>query len=127
MKRLMCVSALSVILILCMAIACSAAVPALINYQGRLMQPSGTAVVDGLYSLQFTIYDMPVGGTSIWTESIPSVQVKGGLFNVLLGSVTELVPSVFDAPNRYIGVAVDGDAEMTPRQMITSVGYSIKA
>ena len=100
-----------------------AAVPTLINYQGRLADGDG-APLDTTVSMVFTIYDSEAGGISKWTETQPSVSVAGGLFNVLLGSVTPISDSVFKAPARYLGVQVGSDPELIPRSRIVSVGYA---
>jgi hypothetical protein len=102
-------------------------VPPVINYQGKLMQPSGAPVPDGAYSMTFAIYDVPTGGTPLWSETNPSVQVKGGLFAVLLGSINNLPANIFDNPNRWFGVKVGDDPEMTPRQQIASTGFAFRA
>lgn len=118
------------ILLLAMSIASSAAVPPMISYQGKLMQPSGAPVPDGTYSIQFAIYDDPASielAHKLWGETNANVQVKGGLFSVLLGSVTPLPPSIFDGSDRWFGVKVGADPEMTPRQKIASVGFAVKA
>jgi len=104
-----------------------ASVPPMINYQGKLMQPSGAPVPDGTYSMTFAIYDVPTGGTPLWSETNPSVQVKGGLFAVLLGSINNLPANIFDNPNRWFGVKVGDDPEMTPRQQIASTGFAFRA
>ena len=99
----------------------------MINYQGKLMQPSGVPVPDNTYSMTFAIYSQPTGSTALWYEINPSVQVKGGLFSVLLGSVTNLPANIFDNENRWFGVSVGTDPEMAPRQQIASVGFAWKA
>jgi len=104
-----------------------ASVPPMINYQGKLMQPSGAPVPDGTYSMTFAIYDVPTGGTPLWSETNPSVQVKGGLFAVLLGSINNLPANIFDNPNRWFGVKVGDDPEMSPRQQIASTGFAFRA
>lgn len=104
-----------------------ASVPPMINYQGKLMQPSGVPVPDGTYSMTFAIYAAPTGGTALWSETNSSVQVKGGLFSVLLGSVINLPTNIFDSPDRWFGVTVGADPEMTPRQRIASVAYASQA
>lgn len=104
-----------------------AAVPPMISYQGKLMQPSGVAVPDGSHSMQFAIYDVPTGGTALWSETNPSVQVKGGLFSVLLGSVVNLPANIFDSADRWFGVTVGADPEMTPRQQIASTPFAFRA
>lgn len=107
--------------------AAVASVPPIINYQGKLLQPSGAPVPDSTYQMQFAIYDVPTGGTALWSETNPSVQVKGGLFAVLLGSINNLPANVFDNQNRWFGVKVGSDLEMTPRQQVASVAFAVKA
>lgn len=104
-----------------------AGVPPMISYQGKLMQPGGAPVPDGTCSIQFAIYDAATGGTPLWSETNNSVHVKGGLFSVLLGSVVNLPANIFDQPNRFFGVKVGSDPEMTPRQQIASTAYAFKA
>jgi hypothetical protein len=108
-------------------VAASGGIPPVISYQGKLTQPSKAPVADGAYSIQFAIYDVPTGGTALWSETNPSVQVKDGLFSVLLGSVVNLPANIFDSPDRYLGVKVGTDAEMTPRQQIASVPFAYRA
>jgi hypothetical protein len=100
-----------------------AAVPQLINFQGVLKDGSGNPVADGSYSVVFTIYDAPSAGTNLWSET-QSVTTVNGLFTVLLGSVTPVPAAVFDNPDRWLGIQVGADPEMTPRQRLSSVGYS---
>ena len=99
----------------------------MISYQGKLLQPSGAVVPDGTYSMQFAIYDVPTGGTALWSETNPSVAVKGGLFSVLLGSVVNLPSNIFDNPSRFFGVKVGSDPEMTPRQQIASSAFAFRS
>jgi hypothetical protein len=80
--------------------AASGGIPPVISYQGKLTQPSKAPVADSAYSIQFAIYDVPTGGTALWSETNPSVQVKDGLFSVLLGSVVNLPANIFDSPDR---------------------------
>ncbi len=111
--------------LVCIAVgAVFAAVPPIINYQGKLMQPSGVPVPDGTYSMVFAIYAQPTGGTALWSETNLSVQVKGGLFATLLGSINNLPANIFDNPDRWFGVKVGADPEMVPRQQIASVPYA---
>jgi len=104
-----------------------AAVPPMISYQGKLMQPSGAPVPDGTYSIQFAIYSSPNGGTALWSETNPNVQLKGGLFSVLLGSVNNLPGNIFDDPSRFFGVTVGADPEMVPRQPIASTAFAFRS
>ncbi|MCC6477490.1 hypothetical protein IT157_10595 [bacterium] len=99
------------------------AIPQLINYQGQLTSPSGTPL-DTTVAMSFALYDSVSGGTAVWTETHPSVTVTDGLFSVQLGSVTSL-PDVF-AVNRWLGVTVGGDTELSPREQLISVAYAYR-
>lgn len=110
-----------------------AGVPQLINYHGTLTDKTGATVPDGQYAVVFSIYDVPTGGTPLWTEtwndtSSSSVVVTGGSFNAVLGTFTPIPLSFFsDHPVTYLGVKVGNDSEMLPRQRIVSVGYAFTA
>lgn len=109
--------------VLCLASVAGAAVPQLINFQGVLNTPGGSPVPDANYSVTFSIYDTPTGGTALWTEN-QSVSTTDGVFSVLLGSVTTFPDSTFEGSDRYLGVSVQPDPEMLPRQKLASVAYS---
>ena len=103
----------------------SAAVPEMITYQGVLTNAGGKPL-DATVSMTFAIYNASSGGTALWTETHGSVTVVNGLFTVLLGSVTPLLDTVFDEPDRWLGLSVDGDPEME-RERMASVPYAYKA
>ena len=103
------------------------AVPQLINYQGKVYQPSGAAVPDGAYKVAFSIYDVPTGGTAIWTETYDALQVKGSAFHVLLGSGNPIGAAIFSGPDRFLGVKLADDPELAPRQKVASVPYAMVA
>jgi len=124
------VKAALVITTLVLMLICSIAmadVPPMINYQGKLLQPSGAPVADGTYQMTFAIYGAPTGGTALWSETNPSVQVKGGLFATVLGSVVSLPSSVFGNTTLYFGVQVGSDPEMTPRQQMVSSAFAFRS
>jgi hypothetical protein len=100
-----------------------AEVPGLMNYQGTLTDGDGVAL-DTTVSMTFSIYSDSTGGATLWTETQPAVAVRSGLFNVLLGRVNSLPDTVFNDPERWLGVQVGGDPELSPRQRIASVGYA---
>lgn len=101
-------------------------VPKMINFQGRLTDASGKFVTDGNYSLTFRIYSDSTGGSSKWSET-QSVAVSKGLFNAILGSQIPVPDSIFNYTNTWLGIQVGADPEMTPRQRLTSLGYSYYA
>jgi hypothetical protein len=109
------------------AITVSAAAlsPKLISHQGRLTD-SADAPLTGTYSLTFAIYNLPVGGVALWSETHSSVPVSDGLFAVLLGSVAEIPDSLFADTSRFLGIKVASDPEISPRTRVTSSPYSLR-
>ena len=72
----------------------------------------------------FLIYDAPTGGKALWSEK-QEVTTSNGLFAVVLGSLEIFPDDVFVNSGRYLGIQVDPDPELTPRQRLTSVPYAI--
>ena len=104
-----------------------AAVPQLINFQGILRDSSGDPVADGSYSVVFTIYDAPAGGANQWSET-QSVNTTNGLFAIELGANTPLTAAVFPSgADRYLGITVGSDPEVSPRTHLNSVAYAYLA
>jgi len=97
-------------------------IPQMLSYQGKLTDTFGLPVPDTLYAIRFRLYAQPTGGTQFWQEN-QSVRTTDGLFSVLLGSVTP-IGSVPDAGTAYLGMAVGGGAELTPRRRIASAAYA---
>jgi hypothetical protein len=100
-------------------------VPGMINYQGTLTD-DGVAL-DTTVSMTFSIYTDSTGGTQLWTETQPAVEVSSGLFHVLLGRVNAISDTIFSDPERWLGIQVGLDPEMTPRQRIAAVGFAFWA
>src|SRR4030042_2086287 len=99
--------------------------PKLINFQGRLTDSSGKFVADGDYSVTFKLYTDSTGGSAKWTET-QIVSVSKGLFNVTLGLDNPIPDSIFNYSNVWLGIQVESDPEMTPRQRLSSLGYSYR-
>ncbi|MFH1893910.1 MAG: hypothetical protein ABIK83_14655 [Candidatus Zixiibacteriota bacterium] len=127
MKRTIALVLLVAIVSLWIVAVSHAAVPQMINYQGRLTGPDGTPI-DATVSITFTIWDQLTDGASYWTETHASVLVTDGLFNVILGGSTEPIDdSVFVDPDRYLGIAVNGDPEIEPRTRLISVPFAYRS
>src|SRR2546425_6047472 len=70
-------------------------VPQLINYQGQLLDASGTPMPTGDYSIEVRLFPVESGGGGIWGPQIfsgqsgigfgPKVSVVNGRFNLVLG------------------------------------------
>ena len=102
-------------------------IPSIINYQGTLLDPDyGFPVGDGEYTFVFSIYEAATDGVPLWQET-QTVSVSEGLFSVLLGSVNPLTDNLFSDRERYLGVKVGDNEEMSPRQQLSSVPYAFQA
>jgi len=101
------------------------AIPRMLSYQGKLTDTAGRSVPDGVYAVDFRLFDVPTGGSFFWSE-LQSVTTRSGLFSVLLGSVTPVsdLPTSGDC---YLEVQVIPDLPMSPRVRIVSSAYSFFA
>ena len=100
-------------------------VPKTMSFQGLLVTPStGNPVADGTYSFLFNLYDISTGGSPLWFEIQSSVNVSGGLYNVVLGSVKP-----FDVPfnKPYFLEVVVGGTTLSPRIELTSSAYLLNS
>lgn len=98
-------------------------VPNLINFQGRLTDASGNPVADGSHAVNFTLWTLPTGGATVWTENT-SQTTSSGLFTHNLGSVTGLFTTLFeDYDSLYLQVQADGQT-ILPRIRLTSTPYT---
>ena len=61
----------------------NAALPHLINYQGRLTDTNG-APLNGSYNITFRIYDALTAGNLLWQGTYTNVSINKGIFSVLL-------------------------------------------
>ena len=100
-------------------------VPPEINYQGLLTNAAGNPVND-VVEMTFSIYNVASGGTALWTETQAAVEVTNGIYHVRIGSVVSIPFDIIDA-DLYLGVTVETDSEMIPRQKLTSVPFAMKA
>ena len=111
-------------LFLALLIVGAAQAQASLSFQGILKKSSGVAVEDGTYNITFNLYDVAQGGTPLWTENQPEVEVTNGIYSVLLGTDTLNPLDVAFDKVYYMGIKV-GSAEMTPRFKLTSAPYAL--
>ncbi len=111
---------------LCLAASslATAAVPQLISYQGQITTSTGTPVADGAYLIKFQIYDTAVGGVALWNSNYQNVQVTNGVYTYILGKDLPFPNGLFAGGNRWLGVTIGVDPEMTPRQQMIATGYA---
>ncbi len=106
------------------AVPAVAAVPGLLHHEGLLLDGSGLPR-DGLVSLRFALYGVAQGGAPLWFEE-HQVELVDGFYGVLLGSQSALA-GVIDGQALFLGISVDGAAELAPRRALASVPHALLA
>jgi hypothetical protein len=129
------------VLLLSAAAGTAQTVPALINYQGRLANPDGTALATGDYTLTFRVYDSATNSAGlVWGPQVFdgvagqghgwNIPVVQGYFNVMLGpedTATNSLANAFNATNRYVEIQVGTNNPISPRQRILSAPFALQA
>jgi hypothetical protein len=117
--------ALRILAVLALAIFCheARAVPGRLTQQGRLFSSDGKPV-EGSVRLIFAMYGEPTGGVSLWTETF-QVTLDNGYFSTQLGSTVPFPVGLWGGSIRYVGMKVNDDPEMEPREEIASVPYAL--
>lgn len=140
----------SLLLVCCglLAATATAAVPALLSYQGRVSDAAGVLIGKDSpvnRTVTFKFYTAASGGTLLYAEA-QTVTISAGEFSVLLGNGSGVsgLPGRANPANPivslvsvlsgdiYLGVTVDdgttaADPEIAPRQQIVSAAYAYRA
>ncbi|MEP7075109.1 MAG: hypothetical protein ABI878_04800 [Acidobacteriota bacterium] len=99
------------------------------NFQGRMND--GTSPANGVYDVQFRLYDAIVGGNQIGTIALrPNTVLVNGVFSVTL----DFGATAFNTPNSiFIEIGVKPNASpnaftiLGPRQQLTVVPFAVHA
>ncbi|MCK5528800.1 MAG: hypothetical protein KAI74_03895 [Kiritimatiellae bacterium] len=129
--------------------------PGTMSYQGRLQTNTGADYTNGVYTVDFKLYDAGTAGTLLWGATYKPY-VNNGFFTVILGqtgvgetgnasatypTVEDFWKGVWIDPNgsskqRYLGITVNEDennatvpspAESFPRQELQAAPFAIQA
>lgn len=111
---------------LALGIGALAQMPRIISYQGILTDASGNFISDGNHTLSLKLYENAGGGAAVFSET-HNVPVVKGIFNAIIGSITPLPSNLSFDRAYFLGVSVDGGAEMSPRTALTTVPYAMHA
>lgn len=104
----------------------ASSIPATFNYQGFLRDPDGS-LTTGSYTITARIYDQGTEGSTLYTTIVPNVTVRDGLFNIVLGDDPSMSDEVFADVPRYIGISLNNDPELIPRQRLHAVPWALYA
>lgn len=92
--------------------------PPLVPVQGVVADDVGP--LEGAYDVQFTLYADSDGTIVVWSEA-QTVPFANGFFSAQLGAVEPVDLSLFaDSPELYLGIAIDGDEEMSLIRVATA-------
>jgi hypothetical protein len=121
MKR----SLLTLLALMILAAPVLADVPKTMNIQGVLTDPAGNPVTDGDYNVNFLFYSSEFATTPMFTNDW-DIWVVDGLFSHVMDMEPWLDLGVF-ANELWLGIAISGEAEQTPRMRLTSTPYAFRA
>lgn len=111
-------------LLVCLAATFAAEVMAAVidvPYSGQLVD--GGLPIAGSHQLLVSLWDAPVAGTQVFSQS-ESVLVEQGVFHLEL----HIDDGIFAAHEAlWVGIAVDGASELEPRVHIGAVPYAVRA
>lgn len=125
LRTLILVSLVTVTAILAAGAPALAAVPRTIAFQGFLTDTGGQPL-ESVVNLDIAVYNAATGGTALWTETHTGVPVSKGVFAVALGSVSPLSDAVANKSPRFLGVRVNGEAEL-PRTELRATPFALRA
>lgn len=100
--------------------AASAPLDYAIPIQGQLTDAGGSPLT-GDHSVTFSLYDDPLAGNLLCVTNYDPLPLFNGLFNTTVNGCSD---SEISGDQLYLGVQVDVDDEMTPRQPIYAVPYA---
>jgi len=107
--------------------ALAQAVPMVLTHQLRLLDAAGMPV-GGAHDVGVALWTAGAGGVMTWSET-QRVTVDSGYVALRLGAdaANPLTDAILDGAALWVGVTVDGGAELPTRSPIGAVPYSVRA
>lgn len=99
-------------------------VPRLIPYRG-VLENNGVPF-DGTVGLFLELYGQESDGTSLWSDTFPTVPVSAGHFSVQIGAGLALPDTVFQTDTLFLQISVDGGL-LSGRQRILAMPFSVRS
>ena len=94
-----------------------------IGFQGALTGAGGQPLANGNYTLTFKFYTNATTLTAVATSNVPNVPVTGGLASTPI----PVDAAWFNGETRYLGIALNGGTELSPRVLVTAMPYALNA
>jgi len=98
----------------------AARTPQLLRLQGRFTDSQTAPLTDNL-PVHFSIWDAEDGYGNLMWQDVQNVSIQNNRFQVVLGRLTPLPPSVFSGGDRWLEMQVGNDAPLRPRHKIPSL------
>ena len=119
------------LLLLCaiiVPVGLSHAVPRLFSYQGLLTDAAGLPMT-GPVSITISLYDAATDGQLLFTEQHNNTPLNKGVFSLYVGSATVggLPDNAISTSEVWLGIQVNGDAELQPRTQIVMAPFALKS
>jgi len=93
--------------------------------EGLLVTVDGDPV-QGAHTIRVRLWNAAVGGAALHDETFADQQLVEGYYFVGIGSTRALNPAIFSG-NVWIGISIDGGAELTPRVALRKVPAAMVA
>ena len=77
---------------------------------------NGGIPFDGIVDLSVALYESPDDPGALWFERHEAVRVDEGQFTIFLFSQVDIDPADLGVETLYLGIAVNDEAELQPRQ-----------
>lgn len=102
-------------------------IPTSFSYQGTLRNANGD-LENRQVKITLRLYNVVTDGTALYNEVFNHVTVRDGLFSLVVGDAgTTIDPAIFENATLFLGIAVDDDAELLPRQRLHPVPWARQA
>jgi len=107
--------------------------PNTITYQGSVLSDNGTPVLNGNYTMRFSIFTVATGGMNVWQETDANVAVTNGLFLTTLGDGTVFGPLFANNNNLWLEIEIDlnhsgifdGNEKYSPRSKLAGAAWAM--
>jgi hypothetical protein len=96
------------------------ALPNEMAQEGVVFDAQGIGL-DGPHTIRVRIYDGAVGGAALFDEAHVNVPFSEGYYAISVGSVVALPPALMSRPQLFVGMTIDGGAELIPRPPLRKV------
>ncbi|GEM_PF-4781185 len=91
-------------------------------HQGFMVDKDDNPLQD-TKNMTFRLYEVPTGGEALWQQS-QEISFKDGVYTAELGETEAFPENFFQYGNLYLGIQMEGDSEMSPRLILSSVPWA---